>query len=580
MPSNLIGSLRVALGLDSAKFEKGAKRASGAGRKLARSLKRISVVGAAVGVAVAGASTVLAKAARENIDQNAKLAQSVGTTVGSIQTINRAAELAGVSSSEAAEGIARLTRRISLAAQGTGPAADAFERLGLDLEKLQNLPVDERIIRINEAIEDTIPELERAGVLSQIFGDRAFAAFQRLDPETLRTARAELEAYGVIVSDIDAEKIERANDALSQLGLIAKGLGNRIAVFIAPFLEQFAGVARVIATETGPAFERLAEIGIAAWNDIGEGVSVLTKRFRAVAVDISAVWVNLLVVLSERWEKFLRVVANDVGRLPFSGGIASRLTESANAAGGTLLGLRAEADGLAQTSSRLRKEAAELAEAGFDQTAEAAARLRELFVENGLAAAEAREAMSQLDEVSSDLGDTLNETVSTGARRASEAIKEQSKELTEAEKRAADLKSQMASTFSSIITGSESARDALSRLGQSIASNLVERGVTSLLTNIIPGFATGTRFAPGGVSLVGERGPELVNLPRGSQVFDAGRTRSMLSGSGTSIVINVDAKGAQDGVGAQVAAAITKLLPELDRRIVQRVQAGSARGEI
>lgn len=35
----------------------------------------------------------------------------------------------------------------------------------------------------------------------------------------------------------------------------------------------------------------------------------------------------------------------------------------------------------------------------------------------------------------------------------------------------------------------------------------------------IPGFAGGTNFAPGGLALVGERGPELVNLPRGSQVI-------------------------------------------------------------
>jgi hypothetical protein len=35
----------------------------------------------------------------------------------------------------------------------------------------------------------------------------------------------------------------------------------------------------------------------------------------------------------------------------------------------------------------------------------------------------------------------------------------------------------------------------------------------------IPAFAGGTNFAPGGLSLVGERGPELINLPRGSQVI-------------------------------------------------------------
>nr|WP_246434338.1 tape measure protein [Shinella fusca] len=35
----------------------------------------------------------------------------------------------------------------------------------------------------------------------------------------------------------------------------------------------------------------------------------------------------------------------------------------------------------------------------------------------------------------------------------------------------------------------------------------------------IPGFASGTNNAPGGLALVGERGPELVNLPRGAQVI-------------------------------------------------------------
>ena len=36
---------------------------------------------------------------------------------------------------------------------------------------------------------------------------------------------------------------------------------------------------------------------------------------------------------------------------------------------------------------------------------------------------------------------------------------------------------------------------------------------------LIPAFAAGTDSAPGGMALVGERGPEVVNLPRGSQVI-------------------------------------------------------------
>ena len=43
-------------------------------------------------------------------------------------------------------------------------------------------------------------------------------------------------------------------------------------------------------------------------------------------------------------------------------------------------------------------------------------------------------------------------------------------------------------------------------------------------------FANGTNYAPGGLSVVGEQGPELVNLPRGSRVYTASETKNMLSG--------------------------------------------------
>ncbi|MCL1900480.1 MAG: hypothetical protein FWG11_08240, partial [Promicromonosporaceae bacterium] len=47
----------------------------------------------------------------------------------------------------------------------------------------------------------------------------------------------------------------------------------------------------------------------------------------------------------------------------------------------------------------------------------------------------------------------------------------------------------------------------------------------------IPAFAAGTRNFAGGYALVGERGPEVVRLPRGTDVFPAGATQQMLGGS-------------------------------------------------
>ncbi|MDE2766528.1 MAG: hypothetical protein OXO54_11830 [Chloroflexota bacterium] len=49
-------------------------------------------------------------------------------------------------------------------------------------------------------------------------------------------------------------------------------------------------------------------------------------------------------------------------------------------------------------------------------------------------------------------------------------------------------------------------------------------------------FAQGTSFAPGGMALVGEMGPELVNLPRGSQVIPNPRL-------GSEVTVNVTVEG-------------------------------------
>ena len=42
-------------------------------------------------------------------------------------------------------------------------------------------------------------------------------------------------------------------------------------------------------------------------------------------------------------------------------------------------------------------------------------------------------------------------------------------------------------------------------------------------------YANGTSYAPGGIAMVGERGPELVELPRGARVNTASETRRMMS---------------------------------------------------
>lgn len=67
--------------------------------------------------------------------------------------------------------------------------------------------------------------------------------------------------------------------------------------------------------------------------------------------------------------------------------------------------------------------------------------------------------------------------------------------------------------------------------GASIAVGIALVALGAAIKNLTTSkFATGTRYAPGGMALVGERGPEMISLPRGSQVLPAAQTSAMMGG--------------------------------------------------
>lgn len=74
----------------------------------------------------------------------------------------------------------------------------------------------------------------------------------------------------------------------------------------------------------------------------------------------------------------------------------------------------------------------------------------------------------------------------------------------------------------------------------------------------IPQFAHGTNFAPGGWAKVGELGPEIVNLPRGSQVFSNAKSKQMVQGAsagGITITQNIHPQPQQSEIEIGRASA-------------------------
>lgn len=74
-------------------------------------------------------------------------------------------------------------------------------------------------------------------------------------------------------------------------------------------------------------------------------------------------------------------------------------------------------------------------------------------------------------------------------------------------------------------------------------------GIKGSVGGMLHGYADGTYNHPGGYALVGERGPEILRLPTGSQVYPTGVSQTMLQGArsgGDTYNITIDAKSVRE----------------------------------
>lgn len=241
-----IGNLEVRIGADEADLVRSvekSKRALGDLDSFARRAKGIATWATAAAAAAAAVAVAMTKSSLSTLDSQAKLAARLGGTTAAMQAVTRAAQLAGVSTEQIAKSAEMLNARLGEAQRrGMGPAADALERLGLRAEELIGLDIDERLAVIADRFDQMglstaaqADELKELGVRSK----ELINLFQG-GGTAIRNARQEVDDFAVSISEIDAIKIQNANDAMTQIGLTMSGVGNQIAVQLSPFLKAIA----------------------------------------------------------------------------------------------------------------------------------------------------------------------------------------------------------------------------------------------------------------------------------------------------------------------------------------------------
>ncbi len=243
MASSLIGSLRVHLGLDSAQFQSGLKRANGGMRRFGRMAKQGLIAVGAAAISAVGAMTVGVKKTLNFADEMAKSAQKIGIPVEELSKLKHAADLSGVSMSGLQTGIRRLSQNMNDAANGVGEGREAFEELGITVTNAdgQLKSASQILAEMADKFAAMPDGAKKTALAMDLMGRSGADMIPMLNGGTdaLKGMFAEAEALGIVITEDLGRNAEQFNDNMDRLGKVFQGLTVQLSAHLAPHLVAF-----------------------------------------------------------------------------------------------------------------------------------------------------------------------------------------------------------------------------------------------------------------------------------------------------------------------------------------------------
>lgn len=298
MSTQVIKDVVVKIGADPSGLKDALSQSLGDMKGWSSAAKIAGGAAATAFLAVGAALVTLTKNSLENIDALAKQARQLGVTVSAFQNMALVAEEAGVSAEALTANLGFMQRAMVELQNGTDAQVKAFGSLGLSLRDLANLSPDEQFAKIAERLSEISDPAQKTALSMEIFGRSGRAAINMLDgySDALANAAEFNRTFGVTLTQTEADSIEAANDAVGRLSLAMEGLGNRLAVIVAPALEAAAeGFIDLAAAMFGA-----EETGIRFFNTVSNYQSIMEK-FGSVeaAAALAGGWQNLEAILSQ-----------------------------------------------------------------------------------------------------------------------------------------------------------------------------------------------------------------------------------------------------------------------------------------
>lgn len=202
-----------------------------------------SLVGQALLIAGIAAPFIALTKAASSLDQISKDAKRLGLATAELQNLTQVAEEAGIGGGQLVGILTRLQRSTVALGQGSKSATAAFANLGLTTQDLAGLSAQDQFALIAQRIMALPTEAERAAAAFAIFGRQGATAMGFIEAAA-GGAVAEMamlrDSLGVNLTNEQGAEIERMNDMLGRMGMVASGFFNQFLAGVAPVIADVA----------------------------------------------------------------------------------------------------------------------------------------------------------------------------------------------------------------------------------------------------------------------------------------------------------------------------------------------------
>ena len=238
------------------------------------------------GVAAAGLALVV-KSSLKSVDSLGKVSDRLGVTTGNLSALRHAAGLAGSSAAGMDKALAKLNKSIGEAAVGTGIAVQEFEALGLDAEKLANLPADQAMAQIAESMQGVESQAEKTRIAMNLMGRSGVEMLNVMSEGAagFDAARREAEALGIALDRVSVAQVEGANDEISRVKAIIGGVADRFTAALAPAISAVSSMIKDAAADSGG----FQDAVISAADFGAEAIGVLADTWQGLKIVIKGV---------------------------------------------------------------------------------------------------------------------------------------------------------------------------------------------------------------------------------------------------------------------------------------------------